>query len=211
MLAHVAVCFFALISIAEAHPARWPDAAEGSAPHRMLAMPDGTYVCTTCGLVYDPVKEGLAFTDLPDDWRCPNSGTKKSGFRPWSTDDASLLLCLNTTHHQMPGGMVMLNSEMSPDPCEICTTMCVPNAGDGQDHSKHGHDDGHDHDHAAPAPSPTEDGHDHDHADAAPAPSPHGDGHDDDHADAAKMAASCFLWKPLVLTLATLGFLRVSQ
>ena len=208
-----------MISNAEAHPAGWPDAAEGSAPHRMLAMPDGTYVCTICGLVYDPVKEGIGFTDLPDDWRCPNSGTKKSGFRLWSTDDASSLLCLNTTHHQMPDGMVMLNNEMSPNPCEICTTMCVPSAGDGQDHSKHDDDDGHDHGHddhnAAPAPSGNEDhddGHDHDHTAPAPPPACDDDGHGHDHGDpcAAKMTASCFLWKPLVLTLAGLGFM-VSQ
>ncbi len=33
---------------------------------------DGKYVCSVCGYVYDPAEhDGVAFEDLPDDWRCP--------------------------------------------------------------------------------------------------------------------------------------------
>ena len=32
----------------------------------------GKYVCSVCGYVYDPAEhDGVAFEDLPDDWRCP--------------------------------------------------------------------------------------------------------------------------------------------
>ena len=32
----------------------------------------GKYVCSFCGYVYDPAEhDGVAFDDLPDDWRCP--------------------------------------------------------------------------------------------------------------------------------------------
>ncbi|MBR1688908.1 MAG: MBL fold metallo-hydrolase [Prevotella sp.] len=32
----------------------------------------GKYVCSICGYVYDPAEhDGVAFEDLPDDWRCP--------------------------------------------------------------------------------------------------------------------------------------------
>lgn len=46
------------------------------------------YKCTVCGYVYDPaagdpdegVDAGTAFTDLPDDWVCPECGADKSFF-----------------------------------------------------------------------------------------------------------------------------------
>ena len=41
----------------------------------------GKYVCTICGYVYDPVEyDGVAFEDLPDDWRCPRCKQPKSKF-----------------------------------------------------------------------------------------------------------------------------------
>lgn len=39
------------------------------------------YVCSVCGYVYDPAEhDGVAFEDLPDDWRCPRCKQPKSKF-----------------------------------------------------------------------------------------------------------------------------------
>ena len=46
------------------------------------------YVCTVCGYIYDPavgdpdngVAPGTSFTDLPEDWVCPECGVPKSDF-----------------------------------------------------------------------------------------------------------------------------------
>ena len=36
------------------------------------AKASGKYVCSICGYVYDPAEHGgVAFEDLPDDWKCP--------------------------------------------------------------------------------------------------------------------------------------------
>ena len=41
----------------------------------------GKYVCSICGYVYDPAEhDGVAFEDLPDDWRCPRCKPPKSKF-----------------------------------------------------------------------------------------------------------------------------------
>lgn len=48
------------------------------------------YVCQMCGYIYDPAKgdkkanipPGVAFEDLPDDWKCPLCGASKSKFAP---------------------------------------------------------------------------------------------------------------------------------
>lgn len=48
------------------------------------------YVCTGCGWVYDPavgdpdngVKPGTPFSEVPDDWVCPECGAPKSMFEP---------------------------------------------------------------------------------------------------------------------------------
>ena len=41
----------------------------------------GKYVCSICGYVYDPAKhDGVAFEDLPDDWRCPRCKQSKEKF-----------------------------------------------------------------------------------------------------------------------------------
>jgi rubredoxin len=53
---------------------------------KSTATADGRYVCPGCGYEYDPVKgdpaagiaPGTAFSDLPDDWTCPECGVTKS-------------------------------------------------------------------------------------------------------------------------------------
>ena len=41
----------------------------------------GKYVCSICGYVYDPQEnDGVAFEDLPDDWKCPRCKQPKSKF-----------------------------------------------------------------------------------------------------------------------------------
>ena len=49
-----------------------------------------SYVCVTCGWVYDPaegdpengIPPGTPFSDLPDDWTCPACGVGKEYFEP---------------------------------------------------------------------------------------------------------------------------------
>jgi pyruvate oxidase len=38
------------------------------------------YRCTVCNYVYDEVKEGKKFSDLPKEWVCPICGVSKSAF-----------------------------------------------------------------------------------------------------------------------------------
>ena len=41
----------------------------------------GKYVCSVCGYVYDPAEhDGVAFEDLPDDWKCPRCKQSKERF-----------------------------------------------------------------------------------------------------------------------------------
>lgn len=41
----------------------------------------GKYVCSVCGYIYDPAEhDGVAFGDLPDDWRCPRCRQGKEKF-----------------------------------------------------------------------------------------------------------------------------------
>ncbi len=41
----------------------------------------GKYVCSICGFVYDPAEhDGVAFEDLPEDWRCPRCKQSKEKF-----------------------------------------------------------------------------------------------------------------------------------
>lgn len=43
----------------------------------------GKYVCSICGYVYDPAEnDGIAFEDLPEDWKCPRCKQPKSKFNP---------------------------------------------------------------------------------------------------------------------------------
>ena len=38
------------------------------------------YICQICGYVYDEEKEGIPFSELPDDWKCPMCGATKAMF-----------------------------------------------------------------------------------------------------------------------------------
>ncbi len=41
----------------------------------------GKYVCSICGYVYDPAEhDGVAFEDLPEDWKCPRCKQSKTKF-----------------------------------------------------------------------------------------------------------------------------------
>ena len=41
----------------------------------------GKYICSVCGYLYDPAEhDGVAFEDLPDDWRCPRCKQPKTKF-----------------------------------------------------------------------------------------------------------------------------------
>ncbi len=40
------------------------------------------YSCDVCGYVYDEVKEGAKWEDLPDDYTCPLCGVGKDAFSP---------------------------------------------------------------------------------------------------------------------------------
>ena len=43
----------------------------------------GKYVCSICGYVYDPAEhDGVAFEDLPADWKCPRCKQSKEKFNP---------------------------------------------------------------------------------------------------------------------------------
>ena len=45
------------------------------------AKASGKYVCSICGYVYDPAEhDGVAFEDLPDDWKCPRCKQPKEKF-----------------------------------------------------------------------------------------------------------------------------------
>jgi glyoxylase-like metal-dependent hydrolase (beta-lactamase superfamily II)/rubredoxin len=45
------------------------------------AKSSGKYVCSVCGYVYDPAEhDGVAFEDLPDDWKCPRCKQGKAKF-----------------------------------------------------------------------------------------------------------------------------------
>ncbi len=45
------------------------------------AEASGKYVCSICGYVYDPAEhDGVAFEDLPDDWKCPRCKQGKEKF-----------------------------------------------------------------------------------------------------------------------------------
>lgn len=43
----------------------------------------GKHVCSICGYVYDPAEnDGIAFEDLPEDWKCPRCKQGKDKFNP---------------------------------------------------------------------------------------------------------------------------------
>lgn len=57
-----------------------------------MAQPEEMFQCQTvnCGYIYNPdkgerkgkIKKGIAFEDIPDDWRCPICGATKAAFKP---------------------------------------------------------------------------------------------------------------------------------
>jgi rubredoxin len=56
----------------------------------------GKYVCSVCGYVYDPAEhDGVAFEDLPDDWKCPRCKRPKSAF--------------NAAQHDLGAGTLLAN------------------------------------------------------------------------------------------------------
>jgi len=59
------------------------DAIEDTRPLIAPRAETGRYICERCGFVYDPAKNsGVAFKDLPADWKCPKCGAPKSEFVP---------------------------------------------------------------------------------------------------------------------------------
>jgi pyruvate oxidase len=40
----------------------------------------GKWKCSVCGYIYDEEKEGVPFSELPEDWTCPQCGAPKSAF-----------------------------------------------------------------------------------------------------------------------------------
>ena len=47
----------------------------------VFKTPSGKYVCSVCGYVYDPAEhDGVAFEDLPADWRCPRCRQPREKF-----------------------------------------------------------------------------------------------------------------------------------
>jgi rubredoxin len=38
------------------------------------------YRCTVCDYIYDEEAEGKTFSELPDDWTCPECGAAKDDF-----------------------------------------------------------------------------------------------------------------------------------
>jgi rubredoxin len=46
-----------------------------------IGQASGKYVCSVCGYVYDPAEhDGVAFEDLPEDWKCPRCRQGKDKF-----------------------------------------------------------------------------------------------------------------------------------
>ena len=47
----------------------------------LVKQASGKYVCSVCGYVYDPAEhDGVAFEDLPEDWKCPRCKQGKDKF-----------------------------------------------------------------------------------------------------------------------------------
>ena len=49
------------------------------------------FICVPCGFIYDSaigdpdggIAPGTEFSDIPDDWRCPECGVTKADFVPY--------------------------------------------------------------------------------------------------------------------------------
>ncbi len=56
-------------------------AAEGTAAEIPIEQAGGKYVCSVCGCDCDPAEnDGIAFEDLPEDWKCPRCKQGKDKF-----------------------------------------------------------------------------------------------------------------------------------
>jgi rubredoxin len=64
--------------------------ATTTSPAKEPLVEEGSYVCNTCGYVYDPevgdpdggIAPGTPWEDIPDDWVCPTCGADKEAFQP---------------------------------------------------------------------------------------------------------------------------------
>ena len=58
------------------------DPLESIPPEEIEAVQaTGKYICSVCGYVYDPAEhDGVAFEELPDDWKCPRCRQGKDKF-----------------------------------------------------------------------------------------------------------------------------------
>jgi len=45
------------------------------------------YRCTLCPYIYDEIKEGKKWEELPEDWICPECGAAKEFFEKLSQDN----------------------------------------------------------------------------------------------------------------------------
>lgn len=125
-----------------AHIMFFLSAMVGAHPHhdhedhgRMLAMPDGTYVCPVCGFVYDPAVIGTPFASQSDSYACPVCTQPKKGFTAWDAAWDAKPLCLNATHNNV-NGEVTANSNTT---CATCANhakagvQCLPAYQGGMD------------------------------------------------------------------------------
>ena len=59
-------------------PTIWP---EIDFSHQQSVVSNQKYICSICGYVYDPAEhDGVAFEDLPEDWKCPRCRQSKDKF-----------------------------------------------------------------------------------------------------------------------------------
>lgn len=79
-----------------------------------------SYVCTTCGWVYDPeqgdpdggIAPGTAWEDIPDDWVCPVCGVGKEDFEPVE-QAASDQPVQKEAHHSDQAPLVIVGSGLA--------------------------------------------------------------------------------------------------
>ena len=59
-------------------PTIWPDI---DFSHQQSVVSNQKYICSICGYVYDPAEhDGVAFENLPEDWKCPRCKQSKDKF-----------------------------------------------------------------------------------------------------------------------------------
>jgi hypothetical protein len=98
-------------------------------------MPDSVLVCSTdCKTKSDACPDlnighmihmaNCASTDAGNSNMNMNADHDHSHAPSPSSSDNTMLVCVNSTHHTMPGAsMAMLNSAMATDPCANCTAF----------------------------------------------------------------------------------------